>query len=406
MNGIFRPLGALLLGITILLLGNGLHGLVVPLRAQAEAFTQLQIGQLGSFYYLGLLLGCLTLPRLISRVGHVRAFSSFTALVTVIPLLHVLWIEPLFWSALRFLTGIGFAGLFMGIESWLSQSSKNSERGRVLAAYTIVNLTAVPLGMQLIHAAAIESFEPFVFIAVFYSLAAMPVSLSRTSAPEAPPSARLRLKPLIKASPSAVIGCFAAGLANSAIWTMITVYGHATGLSASEAGLLLSVIVLSGAAGQWTIGTWSDRIGRLEILFLAATIATAAGGYLFATEDLSFTAVLVAGGFFGLGAFSIYPLSVARANDMVPRSQAIETAGGLLVIFSLAAILGPSVAALAMKSVGGSALFLLTTIAHGSLTLALALRFGFRRKSKHHEAFVAVPRTTQAVFQLDPRSKD
>lgn len=406
MTGIFRPLGALLLGTTILLLGNGLHGLVVPLRAQAESFSQLQIGQLGSFYYLGLLLGCLTLPQLISRVGHIRAFCSFTALVTVIPLLHVLWIEPAFWAALRLLTGIGFAGLFLGIESWLSQSSKNSERGRVLAAYTIVNLTAVPLGMQLIHAAAIESFEPFVFIAVFYSLAAMPVSLSRTSAPEAPPTARLRLKPLFKASPSAVIGCFAAGLANSAIWTMITVYGHATGLGASEAGLLLSVIVLSGAAGQWTIGSWSDRIGRLEILFLAAAIATAAGGYLFATKDLSFTAILMAGGIFGLGAFSIYPLSVARANDMVPRSQAIETAGGLLVIFSLAAILGPSLAAFAMESVGGSALFLLTTLAHGGLTLALALRFGFRKKARHQEAFVAVPRTTQAVFQLDPRSKD
>lgn len=406
MTGIFRPLGALLFGTTILLLGNGLHGLVVPLRAQAEAFTPIQIGHLGSFYYLGLLVGCLLVPRLIARVGHIRAFSSFTALVAVIPLLHLLWIEPTFWCALRFLTGIGFAGLFMGIESWLSQSSKNNERGRVLAAYTIVNLTAIPLGMQLIHVGAIDSFEPFLFISVFYSLAAVPVTLSRTGAPETPPNARLEIKSLFKASPSAVVGCLAAGLANSSIWTMITVYGQASGLSASESALLLSVIVLSGAAGQWSIGSWSDRIGRLEILFLASAIATAAGGYLFATADLSFTAILVAGGFFGLGAFSIYPLSVARANDMVPRSKAIETAGGLLVIFSLAAILGPSLAALAIKFIGGSALFLLTVAAHGGLTLALALRFGIQRSPRHKESFVAIPRTTQAVFQLDPRSKD
>ncbi|MGE4133993.1 MAG: MFS transporter [Bdellovibrionales bacterium] len=405
MSNLLRPVAALLTGTAILLLGNGLHGLVVPVRADSESFSQMAIGVLGSSYYLGLLLGCLLNPRLIARVGHIRAFAAFSALVAAVPLLHALYVHVFFWSILRFLTGVCFAGLYMGIESWLSQSTEGHSRGRILAAYTIINLVAVPVGMQLMHLVGHSGFEPFAVISIFYSLAAVPVALTRRNAPALIPTARLGLNRLIRVSPTAAVGCLCAGLANSAIWTMITVYGKAVGIGPEGSATLLSVIVLAGAAGQWTVGAISDRIGRQPVLLVMSVLGAVIGGVLFhwAPPELSWTLAL--GGGIGLCAFSIYPLCLAHANDRISKKRSVEVSGGLLLLFSITAIVGPSAAAVLIQLFGGGALFLVTAFAHGFLALVLIVRLkksGARNKAT--ENFVPMPRTSPAVFQLDPRA--
>jgi len=42
------PVSALLLGVALLQLGNGLQGTLLPVRAQIEAFGQIELGALGS----------------------------------------------------------------------------------------------------------------------------------------------------------------------------------------------------------------------------------------------------------------------------------------------------------------------------------------------------------------------
>jgi len=48
------PISAPLLGTVLLQLGNGLQSTLLPVRAQVEAFTQLQFGTLGAAYFQGL----------------------------------------------------------------------------------------------------------------------------------------------------------------------------------------------------------------------------------------------------------------------------------------------------------------------------------------------------------------
>ena len=75
-----RDMWALLLGFGILMLGDGLQGTLLPLRAVAEGFPTLVTGLVMSSFYLGFLLGSLLTPLVVRRVGHVRVFAALAAL--------------------------------------------------------------------------------------------------------------------------------------------------------------------------------------------------------------------------------------------------------------------------------------------------------------------------------------
>src|SRR3546814_5871478 len=59
MMQVIAPVGALLGSVALLLMGNGLQGTLLPLRADLEAFGPVAIGVMGSSYFLGFALGCL-----------------------------------------------------------------------------------------------------------------------------------------------------------------------------------------------------------------------------------------------------------------------------------------------------------------------------------------------------------
>lgn len=408
MAGLLRPVTALLAAAAILLMGNGLLGVLIPLRADFEEFSRLEIGLMGSGYYAGLMAGCFLGPLVIARVGHIRAFVAFTAIATITPLLHAIWTEPIAWTTLRALNGLCFAGLFMGIESWLCGSSSMETRGRVLASYTVVNLTVVTLGMQMMAISSPKGFELFSLVAILYSLAAVPVALTRTSAPSPPRTARLRLGWLFGVSPAAVAGCFFTGVANSGFWTLAPLYGRSAGFSLAEVAMFMTVAVLGGAASQWPVGYLSDRVGRRPLLVTIGVTAAAAGVGLYVLSTSSPMIIFPIAVLYGSCAFPVYTLCVAHANDLVHKKRAVEVSSGLLLTFSIGAVIGPIIAALAMSKAGHGALFLHSAVAHLLIAIVMLVRVRLRPKlpAEHKEGFVAVPKTTPLVFELDPRAEN
>jgi MFS family permease len=409
MAGLLRPVTALLLSTAILLMGNGLNGVLLPIHALGLHFSRLEIGLVGSSYFAGLMLGCLACPAIIARVGHIRAFAAFTAVVTITPLCHAITPEPVLWWLLRGLNGLCFAGLFMVIESWLNAVSSVEIRARVFAAYTMVNLTVVTLGMQLLNLGSPMSFELFSLIAILYSLAAVPIALTKTTAPAAPSRARLRLSWLFAVSPAAMLGSLFAGLGNAAFWTLTPLYGKAVGLSDHGIALFMTVVVLCGALSQWPVGQLSDKLGRRPVSAAIAAIAAAAAVALFfiSSQPGGDLPILALAGLYGAMTFPAYALCVAHANDLVHRKRAVEVSSALLMTFSIGAILGPLLASLLMVGLGNRALFLHVAAAQALLVLIMVLRIGRRPSlpAEHTEGYVVVPRTTPAVFDLDPRAE-
>ena len=105
------PVAALLLGVAILLTGQGLQSTLLPVRAHMESFSTIAIGVMGGAYFLGFTAGCLRGIRLVQKLGHVRVFAAMAAVASATPLLHALWLDIWAWWLLRLTTGFCFAVL-------------------------------------------------------------------------------------------------------------------------------------------------------------------------------------------------------------------------------------------------------------------------------------------------------
>ncbi|MDX2258466.1 MAG: MFS transporter [Hyphomicrobiaceae bacterium] len=409
MPALIRPITALLIATAIVLMGSGLIGVLLPLRAGVVGMSGMEIGLVGSAYWIGLTLGCLLAPSIIRRVGHIRAFVAFTASVTISPLMIALTDEAVAWGVLRVVNGACLAGIQMIIESWLSASATSETRGRIFAVYTILNLTVLTIGMQLVGLAPVSGFELFTVAAILFSLAAVPIALTASPEPPAPARAALDLEGLVTTSPSAVIAALSMGLTGGAFWSFAPLFGQAGGLDAVASAGLMTAAILTGALTQWPIGVLSDAFGRRQML-VVVTGLSALGALLLsaiATAGASPQALFTAAGIYGLVAFAGYPLALAHANDRVPKSQAIAISSGLMLTYAAGAMVGPLIAATMLDTFGATRLFYYSATIHATTSALILLRLRLRpvEREPFREEFVIAPRTTPAAYALDPRAE-
>jgi len=403
------PVAALLTGVALLLLGNGLFLTLVPLRADLEGFNAAWIGAIGAAYSVGFVVGCYLVPPLVERVGHIRVYAAFAALGAVVPLLHLLALTPVAWIVFRMLTGLCFSGLYMVIESWLNGASTRQTRGTIFSAYIMVNLTAITLGQYLILLEEPGSEKLFSLAAILFALAVIPVCLTRSSSPPLPVEARPDLRKLWNNSQVAVMGCFTNGMANGAIWSLAPIYAKNLGLSLTGIAIFVSLAIVGGAVVQYPLGRLSDRLpDRRWLIVAVCATASVAGLILIMAAHLSIHIVYVAIFLFGAAAFSLYGFCVAHANDYGSADEFVEISAGLLLVFGAGAVPGPLVASAMMDALGFAFLFLFTSIVHGAMALLTFWRMKRREAvaPEDRENYVPMTRTSPNIFSFDPRAEN
>lgn len=403
--GALAPVSALLISVAILLAGNGLQGTLLPVRANLENFMPLDLGILGAAYFLGFTLGCIQGPALVRRAGHIRTFLAMTSLASALPILHVMEVDPFFWWLLRVCGGFCFAVLFVVIESWLNARSDNSSRGMVFSVYTMVNLTFISAGQLMLGLAQPQSFALFGLASVLVSVAALPVAFTAASTPAAASFVRPRLGRLYRISPVGVAGCFAVGLANGSFWTLGPVFAQNSGLDAAGVGFYMSAVVLGGALAQWPLGFLSDRMDRRIIMLFAAIVSTLAAIATTVVPEGDRTLMVAAGAVFGAGAFPLYPLAVAHANDFADSSDYVEMSSGLLLIFGIGAAIGPLIASLSRQVAEMPTLFFFTACVHTLLIGYVVWRMTRREAAQSDRVvFSDAMIAAQTVTNFDPLS--
>lgn len=405
MKRALAPVATLLIGVSILLTGQGLQGTLLPVRASLEGFSTLLIGLIGGAYFLGFTIGCLKGGELVKRVGHVRVFAAMTALASAAPLLHGLLLNPWAWSLLRMTAGFCFAVLYVVIESWLNERSTNENRGTVFSTYVMITLTVLAVGQMLVLIHDPLDMYLFAIASVLVSLAAIPVVLSASPSPEQPQSVELNLPRLFRISPTGTLGCLATGFANGAFWSLAPVFTAALSDDISLAAWFMSSTVIGGALAQWPLGILSDRVGRRRVLIGAAMVGAAIGALMVVTVDeLAFVGINLLGAAWGAVAFPLYALSVAHANDHADPGEYVMVSSGLLLMYGVGAILGPFFASLLMTLTNAAGLYLFTGITHLLLVLYATPRV-FRRPSTpadQHIAFgdaLATAHTASQVYE-------
>jgi len=265
---------ALFLGSAFLLFAGGLQGLLLAVRGADEHFSLLALGLIGTGWSVGFITGSITVPMLVKRVGHIRAFSIMAAIGTITILCNLLLINDIAWIVMRAFSGFCFAGAAMIVESWLNEVAENKSRGTIFSVYTTINMTASTLGQLAMSMTGVSTAIPFIVGAISFICAILPPALTSTPQPKPLASARLDVLLLYKTSPLAVIAAFAVGMANGTFGTLAPVFGHDQGLDAAGVAYLFAVTAVLGAIAQVPFGRLSDTMDRrLVLVFLSGTAA-------------------------------------------------------------------------------------------------------------------------------------
>ncbi len=405
MRAVLGSVGALLVSAAILLAGGGLLSTLIAIRAGESGFPLPAIGFMTSAYYAGFIAGCIYTPHLVKRVGHVRVFAALSALTAAGTLIHMLLVNIPVWVLLRAVIGFSFAGLYVLIESWINEAAPNEQRGQVLSIYRMVDLAAVTIGQFMLSIPDPDGVILFTLVAILICMAIFPISLSTSSAPKAVTETSLNLKKLVRVSPLAAIGCFAVGMTNGAFWGVAPIFVTGLGHPVLMVSTFMSVVIFAGAVMQYPTGWLSDRLGRRNLIFFISVGAVIAGLSLWMFAAQSRTLLLFGGGLYGVFAMQVFGLCAAHANDRAEPHEFVAVSGGLLLIYGLGSVFGPSAGAVAMTRFGTTSLFAYTAAIHLLLCMYTLYRIAKRGAVADSADYIALarPRSMAIIRRMDPR---
>ena len=346
---------ALLFGMFLLMLGNGLQGTLLGVRGSIEGMSPQTMSWVMTGYFVGFLFGSQLTPNMIRRVGHVRVFAALGSLVSACLILYAAWTNPYFWFLLRIIVGFCFSGIYVVAESWLNDSSSNETRGQTLSAYLIVQMMGIVLAQAVLNFADPSGYMLFIIISVVVSLSFAPILLSVSPAPQFQTSKRMTLSQLWSISPLGVVGQFFLGAIFAALFGMASVYGTERGLTVKDISLFVAAIYFGGMILQYPIGWVSDRMDRRVLIFIVCSIGT----FFSFAANLSdnFIWLLIVAFIIGGVSNPLYSLYIAYTNDNLEHDDMASASGGLIFLTGIGAIFGPSIVGWLLDEYGAASYF-------------------------------------------------
>ena len=401
---------ALFLGLGLIMLGNGLQGSLLGVRATIEGFPVTVTGFVMSAYFAGFLAGSTMVPKLVRRVGHIRVFAALASLASIAVLFHAVFVSPAGWGAMRLVTGFSYAGLYIVAESWLNDRATNETRGQLLSFYMVIMLAGMGAGQFLLNLADPASFELFILISVLVSLALIPILLTAAPAPDFQTPRAVSLRQLYRISPLGVVGTFGTVMAQGGLIGMGAVFAAEAGLTIAEISIFMAAMLFGGVLFQWPIGRFSDRFDRRRVMtvvtFLAAICAIAAAFVVkpFAGTLPVWVLCTLIGILGGLN-MPMYSLTLAHTNDFLEPSQMVAASGSLVLVGGIGAAFGPVTLAGLMTALGPSGFFWGLGLIHAAIGFFALYRMSRRASTPLDEQgnFVAVPpRASPVAAYLSP----
>ncbi len=331
---------ALLLGMGLLMVGNGLQGTILGVRGEIEGFSTLEMSFVMSAYFMGFLGGSRLAPEMIRRVGHVRVFAALASFISAVMIMYPMLTDPIAWFLGRAVIGFCFSGVYVTAESWLNNAASNENRGQALSLYMIVQMLGIISAQGLVLLGDPAGYETFVIASILVSVSFAPILLSISPTPAFDTTKPMTLHELMGKSPLGCVGMFLLGGVFSAQFGMAAVYGARAGLSLIEISTFVAAFYIGAIVLQYPLGWFSDRMDRRFLILLAAAMggASAVAGMLF---GVNFPILLVTAFFIGGMSNPLYSLLIAHTNDFLDREDMAAASGGLLFINGLGAIAGP-----------------------------------------------------------------
>ena len=417
---------ALFIGYGVIMVSHGFQGNLLGIRANLENFNFIATGIMMSGYFVGYFLGANMIPNLVSKVGHIRVFAAFASMASLSSLVHALFVDPIVWTLARFLTGFSMIGILIIVESWLNDRATNKTRGKVLSLYMFFTFFAFTIGNLLLNISSPNSYEPFILISLLFSVALVPILLTKRKPPTFKKTSSIKIKELLKISPFGSFSMFCTGFIFAAMFAMLAVYAVTMNLTVFEISILLVGTTLAGAIFQWPIGSLSDKYDR-RIIIIGCCVMSSIFGILSIMSSGIFFESLNAEEMVRFNYFSsdgnmnktnlfifiillsgmtlpMFALNLALVNDYIPKEKFVAAGAGLNIIFGLGAMAGPLICSVLMSFLGPNGFFI-----HLLIFLLAITFFGIYRVNKRvyednpESTFTPLPREiTPLGIELDP----
>jgi len=402
-----KPFILLLTSGFLLMLGYGLSNILLPVRMQNDGVSLNNMGLVLSMLSVGFLLGAYYSRTLLQRVGHIRIFAMCGSLTSVAILLSGLYPEPLMLAGMRVVTGFCIACTNATLDSWLSHSATEKNRGRILSINQMMIMTALFSGQFLLNVAPIDDITLFVLCGILFSLSITPIVISKQKGPQIDDSQPMSLMTVFKLSPLGVVSSFYCGILYAGLMNMLPIFASKNGIT----GLDLSIFMGSAISGaiilQFPIAYLSDHFDRRKVmLFMVATlILLCLSVPLLMSVDMFKLTLLSIALITGLVA-CLYPMSMSETFDTVLKEQILAAMSSLLLIYALGSILGPYLASVVMDVFGSSALFNFMNVVALTLLLFISIRMKLQQALPLDEQESFIMQTPSGVVSaLDPRTQ-
>ncbi|EPJ45775.1 MAG: major facilitator family transporter [Osedax symbiont Rs1] len=408
MGTTFFSLISLFASCFILMMGNGLINVLLPVKMELARLSTDTIGLVLSLYYVGMLVGAVYSKYLIQRAGHVRVFAGCVALGAVSILLCSFDTDPILWGAMRIVIGFCNACAYTAMESWLSDSSTKESRGKVLAAYNAVVLSGLFVGQFLLNVAAPADSTLFVLGGILLCLAVIPIALSKHSGPVIEDVTPMSISTLLKISPLGVVCCVAGGLIYAALFNMLPVFAKTYGIVDLQLTYYMGAAIFGAFIFQFPVGYLSDKYDRRSVICVLLLISAGVGVIAtivapFQLEWPLFVATALTTGIIAC----LYPLSISEAFDKLKQNEMVAAMGSMILGFAIGGVLGPYSASLVMGVFGNNSLFYFLAVVQLLLAGFVMYRMSVSKALpiEQQESFVMQGAAIAALVDLDPRTE-
>lgn len=369
LEALASPLTAFFIGTIFTCGAYGLLSSTLALRLNAMPISTAYAGIVLAVYYAGYIFASLSSYKIINRVGHIRAFSTYISVLSALVLLHTFWNNPIYWGILRLLEGYCLGSAMMCLESWLNTRSNNQNRGVIMSMYMITTYMGSAMGQLLLNIPDPHGFAIFILISVLYSVALVPISLTALPSPSISIHKSMSLKRLYSIAPTGVAGCIVSGVMVGAVYTLGAIYAQKSGLDTKETSLFMFFIIVGGMLAQLPIGRLSDKMDRRFVLMWESGILflIAPWTQLFIAEgtiQLATVALIL-----GAAVFVMYPICVSHVNDKIDDCERVEASGMLILLQSIGMIFGPIIISFTMQEWGAISFLFAFSIVNGFFVL-------------------------------------
>ncbi|MGB0903068.1 MFS transporter [Halocynthiibacter sp.] len=351
MFDVLKSSWALLLGMGLLMVGNGLQGSLLGVVGTENNFSTFSLSIIMSGYFLGFLGGSRMAPDMIRRVGHVRVFAALASFISAVLILYPTMTNPVAWTIGRVIIGFCFSGVYVTAESWLNNASSNENRGKSLSLYLIVQMIGIVSAQGILNLADTNGYTLFVISSVLVSISFAPILLSISPTPAFETAKAMSVKELFQRSPLGCVSVAVLGAIFAAQFGMGAVYATQAGMSVGELSIFVSTLYIGAMVLQYPIGWISDRMDRRQLIGIVSAlglIGTFIGFFAGGQFELLLVAAFIIGGMSN----PLYGLAIAHTNDFLDPEDMAAASGGLVFANGLGAIAGPVVTGWTMQVFG------------------------------------------------------